>query len=679
MTTDTDQALRDALADLAAQSPDLAAGRVGGAQPWAAEVWESAIRQRRRERVVVILAAVVVTLCAGTLLTALVGVGLGPVRPTDGAPGDAVPSKVWAVPDRLTTNVQDAPGDRWAWSPDVAEGDLAIGRAALVFAAAGWADRARLPVVITARDGRYHLLDLPGYSAASLINTQLDGEGAPFALSPDGLRLAYAWWDPAAPLDRPMPSGVRVVDLVTGAVRTFTVPGGNGVMVSHVAFSSAGRWLAWSGLETKSWTPASLGGTRAVAGRIDPAGRVDRLPGRLEVDGGVAIADDGLLAVVQSQDVRTWDGRRVARWRDVADGNSVPPRIALTPSGRRLAIAAPQRADGGLSGGITVLERDGSPVDVLLPQDRAGDGEPGSFDPVGWIGDDTVVAVAAPDGAEGEAHLALAPLAPEDGGRDAPRIVAELPAGVGEVSVATDLMSLAAPTADRPEPQWPWSTERLLVVAALVLIAAAAALTLARIAIRRRWPRGLGGTRWRVPRISRRTTTLAMIGVAVIVGALQIVTLANGASGPTYRLDPGDGTLRMGEGIPRITGLPDDVRAGVDYPVRILIPAASTGSRLRFTALDRARRTLSPLDIRLCPPDHSGPPTAKRCTVRTEDADFAVWASAVRELPAVIRVPEAWAGRSIRFQYQVLGPRSAWNPLAPRSERLYTVETAVVR
>jgi hypothetical protein len=68
--------------------------------------------------------------------------------------------------------------------------------------------------VVTAKDGVYRRLQLPGYAAASY-----DAGRPGVALSPDGTRLAYGFRSSALrPDGRPRRTGLRVLDLTTGSV-----------------------------------------------------------------------------------------------------------------------------------------------------------------------------------------------------------------------------------------------------------------------------------------------------------------------------------------------------------------------------------------------------------------------------------------------------------------------------
>ncbi len=190
--------------------------RIGDAAPSVAPtadlapaLWRRGRRARTRDRLVAAGAVLALVAALGGITSAFVG-GLGrllPASPVDGRPG--IPSYVDGVPEWLVQH----PGNETnevAWAPELdVPTDLAVGRAAAVLAVG--IDGGTLPMVVTADGGRYVPLHPPGYSDASGLNSFL-GESSAMALSQDGTRLAYAWWDPRAPLDAPMPAGVRVLD-----------------------------------------------------------------------------------------------------------------------------------------------------------------------------------------------------------------------------------------------------------------------------------------------------------------------------------------------------------------------------------------------------------------------------------------------------------------------------------
>ena len=220
----------DALHDLLTRIADQAGS--GPADPGA--VWRGARlarRARQRRRAVALVAA---GLAAVTALTA---VGIEAQRHQSPQPveqpdrdrrptGPAVPSVVFGVPGEGGLPV---------------EPDLAVGQASVVIAN---------PVgvyVVTAEDGEYHRVRLPGYDPAS-YDAALPG----VALSPDGTQLAFGWRSAARHEDgRPLHAGLRVLSLTTGAVwsahfgEAFGVSDIN-VYAWDLRWSPDGRWLGAS-------------------------------------------------------------------------------------------------------------------------------------------------------------------------------------------------------------------------------------------------------------------------------------------------------------------------------------------------------------------------------------------------------------------------------------------------
>lgn len=451
--------LHDELARIAERAPDI---DVNG-------LWERGRRARTHDRVVagVVLAAVL-ALVAG--LGSLVVAPQRVLPPADGPDTSGVPSRIWPVPERFLRWGEESAG----WSADVAETDLAIGRAATAMAI-GTFDEG--PAVITA-DGGYHPLVLPGWVGTEPINSTISHD-ARLALSPDGRSLAYAWWDPTAPVDGPMPAGVRVVDLESGDLRTVALHAGQGVMVLRLSWSADSRWVAWDGLAMRSWTRHSTGGGSTVAGVIGPGAQRSR-----PVDGHpLAIGTDGHPVVLVRGDRLVAGGRRV--------------------DGRRISLAT-QGAALSHDGRTAVLEppwpvRRVEVLDVPTGQRRlfplAADTYPEGalVQPLGWLDDTRAVVLLTPtygverhSGWGSRGHL-LAVLDTRRSGSSAWRVVGTADVGVPrDLTVAVDLMAGTHATVDHPAPAWPWSDGRLAATAATVLAATALLLAAAYVVRRRR-------------------------------------------------------------------------------------------------------------------------------------------------------------------------------------------------
>ena len=245
--------LRDELERIAERAPVVAVS---------SDLYARARRASARDRTV-FLAAVVACL--------LVIVGLVASRPWAGATGPApagshaeprMPDRIWAVPEWMTA--QDNDGH---WSRQQVSDDLGVGVAAAAYLRSG------LPVVVSALDGSYHLLDLPDFVGNRwAIVVGLYGDSLGFTLSPDGTQLAYSYARFGdEPTSGTTSTGIRVLDLTTGAIREIPLPGGAGVIATRVRWSPAGTWLAWSGYRTTSWMAnGSMTGGSPVTGLIGP-------------------------------------------------------------------------------------------------------------------------------------------------------------------------------------------------------------------------------------------------------------------------------------------------------------------------------------------------------------------------------------------------------------------------
>lgn len=458
-----------------------------------ADLWARGRRARRRARVgaaATVVVAVLLMLGSLGLLAGLAGPAgreLPPAR-GEGEGAGAVPSVIYGVPARLADFSEE---HARSWDPRIAERDLAIGRGSVAFTLGQMRPGA---VVVTARDGAYHLLELPGWIGTGIGAAS---SGGALALSPDGRQLAWAWWDAEAPDSAARPAGVRVADLESGAVRTVALTGRDGVIVDTLSWSPDSRWLAWTGRAQDVWTTTrtSSGANAAVAGRIPPGAEQSQPVPLDRSSTAIAIGSTGEVVLLSGDRWRTWDGRRTAQG-------------ALVHQGDRLAGPSEGRAGAVARDGATVALRTFGPVGAFeflaaasssgegqgsreesraqltgapLPTDRYPEGA--TIEPVGWLDADHVVAVVqAAEGVSGggwtsggpELVVASAPGA----GEEYFRVVAtvheepEEPDGVYGLSVAVDLMSLEHPTEEFPAPDWPMSDERkaMLVGAAVLAV-----------------------------------------------------------------------------------------------------------------------------------------------------------------------------------------------------------------
>src|SRR5680860_83109 len=186
--------MADQLHDLMTRLADEA-----GPGPMDPTLWKRARRSRRRDQRLVASAgaAAVLALVAGTLagMAAL----SDPAPPVD-RPG--IVEQEAGIPSEVH-DVAGGGGLRL-------ERDLAVGRGSVAIATA------TAEIVVTADDGAYHRLALPGFDPALYDAGGPDASG--LSLSPDGTRLAYGWRAPRS-LESTA-SGVRILDLVTGKVTT---------------------------------------------------------------------------------------------------------------------------------------------------------------------------------------------------------------------------------------------------------------------------------------------------------------------------------------------------------------------------------------------------------------------------------------------------------------------------
>lgn len=456
--------------------------RIGdGAAPVAvsSDVWARGRRARRRDRLVAGGAAL-------SVLVVLAGVGLtlrgsGQDVPPVATGVEAVPSVIHPVPERLGFGGIDADS---TWKPSIGESDLAIGRASVAFASGGYQP---LPAVITAADGAYHLLQLPGWIGTSLAANMTPG--MPLALSPDGRSLAWGWYDASTRGSAQVTAGVRIVDLETGRIRTIRLEGARGVEVASLQWSPDSRWLVWQGAELKRWEVNNTSWGRNVAGRIAP-GATASTSIAVSRGGGeqLAIDDHGTVGWVWEGGYRYATTGKLGGGVTDIFGDRAIAAGRFGPAGA-LAFATTEQSSSAMF--LVPVERDqvtrgpisSRTVTRDLPEDRF----PADIEPMGWIDADHVVELVTPvhpiseaGWTEGDSELVVMSLG--DGEQPAYDEVAHVAQGgehdgrIAGITVAVDLMTLDHPTRDFPAPEWPWSDERKLAVFGGAGVAVVAAL-----------------------------------------------------------------------------------------------------------------------------------------------------------------------------------------------------------
>ena len=432
------QELRDLMTRLADAAPTARVDE---------SLWHEARGLRRRQRLALPLAALLVL--AGVFMTAWLGPGWPSsertAAPAGGSVEPAVPTRVYPVPEHLD-------GERDGTWTYARAATLKVGTAAVAFTTERGA-----PVVVSALDGGYHLLDLPGLDPDSAF---MFGDGV-LALSPDGERLAYTWNKSPSRTrdgDRYVPSGVRVVDLGTGEVTSFQVRKAYGVFSHGLAWSPDGRYLVYN----TQIANTSQSGTH---------GRRFFFVERLDTATGERLQADGIPTPASRPRSRT----RAPSTAHLRHGLGV-----WRPGVRAVAVDVPTRSDWGLTGvsplsGNTVVLVDGQDHATLL----AGSAEPqGSFRRVGSapgglrllgpVSGDTVAFLSR--GAE-TSTLRTVDVA---GRRSAVLVEIEDDDVLdGGHSFATALLD--RPPRDFPAPDWPMSIETKLLLGAAAAAAAVAA------------------------------------------------------------------------------------------------------------------------------------------------------------------------------------------------------------
>ena len=350
----------------------------------------------------------------------------------------AMPSVIYPVPEHVT---------------ETRERNLAIGPVA-----ASFYDHDYEPVLISAVDGSYHRMDLPGptFEAENL-------EGSSLALSHDGTKLAFTWRGRLPRFSgQHIPSGIAVADLETGEVQRFARPGGKGVRAENIRWSPNDRYLGYWLLVRRVWDTDSSSSRVFRNERLDlTTGRATTFPRRA----GLAVSSDGRVPVVDAGPVGWWDPDQrphLTRLRAELPSDTDAGAAAWSPSGDRVALGASGTGRARMTVLDTRSDRDGAVREI---------GPRGHYEVSGWLDGSRVVALhAGPD-----AQTSTLRIVNVDRHTSSTVVRIEDHWSNG-YSFASNL--LVGPTREFPEPDWPvdWPSVAPRVVTAALILAVGLAL-----------------------------------------------------------------------------------------------------------------------------------------------------------------------------------------------------------
>jgi len=204
-------------------------------------------RRRRRAHVTVPVLAMVVVALLVLLVTSVFSVGRRAVVPAGPVSGPgAVPSSVGAVSDVRS------------------EFSAPIARAALMYQ-----DRGGTPILVSADDEAVRALR---------VSSSGGYRGAAYALSPDGMKVAYGW-QKTSPVGGAQPkTQLRVVTLATGETASLALPGiGLGEPVESIAWSTDSARLLVQGVVTEgAQQNGGYGSVECFLVDIDSSGALTR-------------------------------------------------------------------------------------------------------------------------------------------------------------------------------------------------------------------------------------------------------------------------------------------------------------------------------------------------------------------------------------------------------------------
>ncbi len=382
-----------------------------------ADTWTRGRRSRNRRLGAGIAAAAVVVALAGGAVTSWSGQSSDP--PLAAGSGGALPSMLWTLPE----DVHVTP-----------EAGLAIGPVSAAYVSSDAQGRGRV-VAVTAADGDYHVIALAdGFTGFHA------GPEQSLALSPDGRSLAYTWaGTPTA--DAATPTGIRIVDLVSGSERDVALEGGQGILVRRMTWSPDGEWLVWSGQVSTHWGKGRRSfGDEEAAGLVEPGSETSAtLPPNPDPDGvrEYAVGDDGRVAIL--------DQDRMTIWRD---GTTVSQR-STRPRGTwsmqaQVGTDAVLDLRQGYDNGVPLVQHTATDSFGTLPQSFR------TLSPLGWTADGHALGVIDDGASEDGPAIWAGWLDPESGSTYSGPVVTLEQGAPDSLTVASAL----SVDADLPTPVW---------------------------------------------------------------------------------------------------------------------------------------------------------------------------------------------------------------------------------
>jgi hypothetical protein len=451
------------------QLHDLLARIADQAEPGSSDptLWSRAQRARRRDRAV---RASVAALTALALVGAALAIGMGTRNAQPPANQTPSPHQTGVG---IPSTVRELHGDGGL---DL-ETDLAVGSASVAIANQSGA------FVITAADGVYHRLRLPGFDPSAFNDDQTG-----IALSPDGTRLAYGWHATKASGSASGPRvGTRILDLRSGTLEK--VPDAPGYFVDTkvristygYGWSPNGRFLIF---ETLTKDPADTGPEHWWVGVNTATTRFFMFAHEVR-DASCPVATDcppmtlvgpRLSARVKSLEEFTGSTKKSLLVTSGAYYITGLPETAadwavgrFTPDGHRILL----QPDGVGTGLVLVTDHSRGTHPwraegqvTLLPLDSADWPDGAKIDVLGWVGPGHALAMvnrgSGPDTWEPGGELVLVDVSSVAAGSAGDttvdlQVVGHVEAGdpAGIYSFATDFATVDAPTQDFDNPSAP--------------------------------------------------------------------------------------------------------------------------------------------------------------------------------------------------------------------------------